>query len=278
MNLKNKKIVNFIFYIVYVMIYLYVVKKYGMGSEDATIRYYALLFIIVIGFITIVLIRYNSKFNEIKEKKLLFSLFVAAMFLLFSYFKSHSIAVIFNGRTIVQIFLFLLPTLYAFVTINIFSREEVVKLFKITTVMLIITYFTEGNHTIKQFFNISNWLSIDFANSKSFTESHLCARCFTILFLFFNYVYWNDRNKSNKKYLILNFAFTVLCFKRIDIIVAIFTFLFGKYFSFDKKTSLKNILITTILITVVSYLYFLFLARALYLLKNHQLILFHQIS
>ena len=61
MNLKNKKIVNFIFYIVYVIIYLYVVKKYGMGSVDATIRYYALLFIIVIGFDCIIFILDDSK-------------------------------------------------------------------------------------------------------------------------------------------------------------------------------------------------------------------------
>ena len=260
MKEKGKKTINFILYIIYVAIYLYVVRKYGMGSEDSKIRYYALVFIIVFGFISFLLISLKKDGIKLKEKKFLLSLFVSFLFLVFSYSKVRSVGATFDSRTIIQIFLFLLPTIYAFVAINLFSKEEIVKMFKFTTIALILTYFMEENHSISQIFNLSNWLNIDIIHSSSFTESHLCARCFTILFLFFNYTYWTDKENNNKKYLILTFIFTVLCFKRMDILVAIFTFLFGKYFSFKAKTGSKKIIIATIVVALLTIFYLDFLS------------------
>lgn len=260
MKEKGKKTINFILYIIYVSIYLYVVRKYGMGSEDSKIRYYALVFIIVFGFISFLLISLKKGGIKLKEKKFLLSLFVSFLFLVFSYNKVRSVGATFDSRTIIQIFLFLLPTIYAFVAINLFSKEEIVKMFKFTTIALILTYFMEENHSISQIFNLSNWLNIDIIHSSSFTESHLCARCFTILFLFFNYTYWTDKENNNKKYLILTFIFTVLCFKRMDILVAIFTFLFGKYFSFKAKTGSKKIIIATIVVALLTIFYLDFLS------------------
>lgn len=265
MKFENRRYFNIILYMLFAIIYLFVVKKYGMGAEESQIRYYMLVVIIAFGILSLLITNFkNIKKIKFKEKKFLLSIFVAILFLIISIYKAKIVDMKFNNRTVVQICLFLLPTIYAFIAINIFSKKEIIYIFKFTTIALIIAYFTEEKHTLVEFLKFSNWSSINFLKSNSFTESHLCARSFSILFLVFYYIYITDKKKSNFYYMIINFIFTLLCFKRLDIIMAIFIILFGKFLKFDKKVSVTKILITTTILSVLTMLYISFLKGDLF--------------
>ncbi len=259
MNGKNKRCLNTILYRIYVIAYLYVVRNYGMGSQNSQIRYYLLLAMIILGIISLFVYNWKkfnfTNFEWIREKKILEIFFVAILFLIISVYKARAVHMKLNNRTIIQIFLFLLPTIYAFIAINIFSKKEIVRILRFTSIALIVVYFTEKNHSLVDFLNLSNWLNINFLKSSSFTESHLCARSFTILFLFFYYVNRSDHNKSNFSFMIINFIFTVLCFKRLDIIVATCTMIFGRFLDFDKNIKNNKVLITAVMVCVLTILY-----------------------
>ncbi len=262
-KLNKKTAFNFILYIAFVAVYLYMVRFYDMGTEIARVRYYILFGITIIGFVSVLIINWGKirqkGFKFFKERKFLLSIIVAIVFLGFSIYEANAIERSLNIRTYIQIGLFLLPTLYAFVAINLFSRDEIIKLMEITTILLIITYLTEDKHSIIQLLNIDNWLKIDIINSTSFTESHICARAGLILFLFFYYLYRVDKKKVYVVYSVITFILTLLCFKRLDIVFAILTIIFGRAYSFKKKVKPWTIVITTVAVVAITMLYLEFL-------------------
>lgn len=248
--------INIIFYIIYLLIYVITVSLFGFGNSISNFRYYSLMLSCVIS--AIMLLNKENKVTHV-NKKFLLSIIVAIVFLIFSYQKSFLAGIPLSIRTYVQISLFLLPTLYAFYLSNMLNVDNLIKLMKISLVILIFAYFfdfKEKNHHILQFFSINNWLSIDYIHSNSFTESNNWSEAFLQLFLFFYYFYNTKENKRKnlKPYMILSFVFTMLSFKRLAILVALFYPLFGKkIINWKTKKDYKYIL--TIFFTIGTIIY-----------------------
>ena len=126
----------------------------------------------------------KEKCKYICGKKLFLVVVVGLIFLVFSLFKAIEVGHSLSFRTIVQIGLVVMPAMYVFCFINIFSTKTIIKLMQITSIILIITYFFEPNHNFLSFFNIENWSKVNILASESFTESSMCAEAFLQLFLF----------------------------------------------------------------------------------------------
>ena len=209
----KKVSIDTILFFIYITVYVIVVSKYGFGNEISNLRYYVLFVLCILSTVVYLLSKKaNSKVIIAKEN--LYLIPVAIIFLFFSCIKANNASMHLHFRTFVQISLYLLPTLYAFYIINFVSKQNIYEMLKLTLIILIITYFfdmQETKHNILQFFRISNWLSIDYLHSISFTESHNWSETFLQLFLFFFFAQHKDtENKSLKKFCILSLLFSFL--------------------------------------------------------------------
>lgn len=258
-NSKKSNTMIYFMYVIYLILFLIINQLYDSGNSVANIKYYILSFLLFISF----LILFNKKKKQKKEiysKENLLCIVVAIIFIIISYFKSKSAGYSMSYRTFVQITQFVFPTLLAFSFVNIFSLDSIIKIMKTTLMILVIAYFFESKHTITQFLNINNWMNIDLLNSQSFTESHNYAESFLQLFLFFNYLvkcYYKDsiNSKKYKKYYYLSFIFTLLSFKRLGFLFAIFIFFIGNTINYEKKYSKTIIIILSLLFTYLTIFY-----------------------
>ncbi len=254
--------IDIILFFIYVTVYATVVSIYDFGQPIANLRYYVLFFLCILSAI-VYLVSKKTNDKKIFGKENLYLIIVSLIFLIFSYIKASSVSMSLNLRTFVQISLFLLPTLYSFYAVNFISKKNIYTILKITLIILIVTYFfgmREIKHNLFEFFKLSNWLSIDYFHSISFTESHDWAETFLQLFLFFFFAYHKDKSdKSLKKYCITSLIFTLLAFKRLGMLFAIFICFFGKKIidKKDFKKSHKIILTTVFCISTILYLSFM---------------------
>lgn len=242
------KYINIIIYVIFLITYLTTLEVYGMGNENSRIRYYILILAMAIAIITL-LYKYGFKLwnKRLRSINLLLTIFTAIVFLILSINKAMEAKYNLNFRTVTQISLFLLPAIYIFALVNIFETKTIINLMKITCIILVVVYFCEPVHNIKTFFIIENWKAINFFQSNSFTESHICSEAFLQLFLFFYYYYLKAvKEKSNTKlnlrvYTIICFVFTILSFKRLGMLFAIGIFVLGQmsrwvsFLDFDKR-------------------------------------------
>lgn len=266
-NDKIIKYINIFLYILYIITYSAMVVYQGMGNSISNWRYYILAIATIVSFISMMIVN-GVKFykKKIFGKELLFTIITAIIFLLISIFKAINAKVFLHYRTFVQISLFLLPSLYAFFIINIFSIKTIFRLFEITTIIIIILYFQESRHTIFDFFKFENWKNINFFESRSFTETHNFAEMFLQLFLFFYYFKDLCSNHIEKKTLtifsIITFIFTILSFKRMGVLFAIFIIIIKhlkRIINYYNKVKFKPALLLGIVFTILTMIYTLFM-------------------
>ena len=189
---------------------------------------------------------------------------LSLVFISTSIIKARQANYAFDFRTIVQTALVILPILYGFCIINIFSTNTIIKLMKFTLIVLICVYFTEKFHTIPQFLNIENWKDINIENSRSFTESSLCAESFLQLFLFF--YYFNGALDENKKkkinvgiYQNIAFLFIILSFKRLGMLIAVLIITIGKVINLKGKINKKVPYLVAVMFCLLTVGYTLFM-------------------
>ena len=274
LNVKfyKKNAIHIVTYLLYIIIYLVTLQLFGMGDSYARIRYYILAVAVIIIFIELIL-RYRSGFfknKKIYSKELLFTIFTSVIFALVSINKAKLVGYPLDMRTLVQISLMLLPSLYVFGFNNIFSTKTIIKFMKFTLIAVIIAYFCEPKHTIFNFLNPSNWASINIFTSKSFTESSLCSETFLQLFLFFNYFKnikdENINKKSLKLYCMISLIFTILSFKRLSMVFALSIILLRKIVDLRSKINKKIIYILSIFFTIITIYYLKFMTGELNIL------------
>lgn len=262
---NNTAIINIFFYFLFVIVYFYVLVRYGMGTTQGNIRYILLLIAIVFAFLSIFFKYKKDQINKLYGKKLLFIIPLCFVIVVYSFFKAKNIGYNFSYRTLVQTSLILFPSLYVFCFINLFSTKSIVNMMKVTTVILILAYFFEGGHGIFDFFNISNWSSLSF--KYSFLESNICSGPFIYLFLLFNYFVESKEYDFDKKrlniYRIVTLIFSILCFKRLGMLFVIVMFFINRFVNWDKKISNKIFIIVGILFAVVTVLYTKFMEGTL---------------
>ncbi len=259
-SFKRKNLLNFIFFLIYIIIYLFTLEAYGMGSDNAKYRYFVLVFAIIISGISIIKRKGLKIFQkENYGKELLYTIIIGVTFLLISIIKANSVDYELNIRTFVQISLIIFPALYVFEIVNIFSIREIIDLMKLVLFFLLIAYFSEKGHRIWDFLNLTNYANIDIAKSNSFTESNLCSEGFLQLFLFFNYFRHKKDQKLNIKSInvccIVSFIFTILSFKRLGMLFASCVLLMNWIIKEDKEISSKVSIIMSVLFTVLTIVY-----------------------
>lgn len=262
MKTRRKENITIFLYALYVVVYLITLRMYGMGDSHSRVRYYLLAFNVLVG---LLMMKRNNKlsklFKELYSKEVLYILGTGLLFLLVSIFKASQYGVWLNVRTLVQISLFVLPALYAFILINILPMEKIFNLMKYTLIASIVVYLSEPQHTILSFFDIDNWLNITFTNA--FIESSLCSSIFVHLYLFFSYydIKLNRNNKMIKMCSAISFAFSILCFKRLSVLFVIllsvykFSIFYFRKVNVDQKLPKYSYIVIAIIFTVLTYFY-----------------------
>lgn len=202
----------------------------------------------------------QKKEEKFYGKNLFYIVGVSVIFFVISLIKAKQAEYSLNFRTLVQIGLMLMPAMYTFCFINIFSTKNIIHFMEITLGILIIIYFCEPPHQLLSFFDMSKWAKIDLLDSNScFTESSLCAEPFLQLFLFF-YYFSNIKNKNiNNKVLKIckwvSLVFTILCFKRLGVVFAIAMLLIEKIVDIRGKISSRFVLAFAIFFTIATIFY-----------------------
>ncbi len=245
LKLSRTGFFNSLLFICFIIVYEYLIVFYNMGNEISNWRYYIFALVTCVAFLTYLLEkRQMGKDKKIFGKELLYLIIVAIVFFLISVLKCKNLGVQLPFRVLVQISLFLLPALYAYVLINIFDMNKIISLMKITTIVTIIMYFFEPAHTIFKFLEIDNWMAIELFHSISFTESHNFFDTFLQLFLFFNYFKTKVGDKHEKrkleKYYRLTLLFTILSFKRLGLLFLFVIIFLKKFIHYDNEIKIST--------------------------------------
>ena len=237
MKIELREVGTFFGYLIFLCISSICFSVIGIENKISNIRYYILALMIFIGIIK-VFIKYNKgglNKESGKVKDLLLIIFVALIFFVISIERAVKSGYMLNFRTIVQISLVLFPALYAYVLVNLLSINTIVKIFKITFIIGVCFYVYEVG--VGTFLNIDNWLSISYLHSYSPFENSTYPEVFLYCFFFFNYFRHTDAdNKKNLQlFTLLSFVFTMLAFKRLQILAAIGVFLLSMLINMRKK-------------------------------------------
>ena len=254
-KIRQKDMIGIFVFIVYIVLYFFVLVKYGMGNSISTVRYYLLALIVVVSLITIIINYKKGNIKNIIGKKLLLLIPLGILFIIISYFKARSVGYNLVFRTFVQTSLVILPGLYAFCIVNTFPEKKIIFLMKFTLFATIIAYFCEDNHSLFDFFKLSNWTTMTFENS--FLESAICSGAFLQLYLFFKF-YCLKQNKSQynlKIYKNIAFIFSLMCFKRLGMLFVIFVALSSLVVNYNKKISKVWYVIVPIIFTFLTIYY-----------------------
>lgn len=257
----KENVIHIVLYVLFLVTYLITLCFFGMGENISKYRYFTLAIAMGIALLNIILNLKNKKktYNEMYNKNLLLTIIICIVFLIESFIIAINVNQTLNMRTFVQLSLILLPSLYAFGLVNIFSTKTIINFMKFTFIMLVIIYFCESPHTLIDFFNFDNWKEVNLLKFYSFTESNICSEAFLQLFLFFFY-FKNVENeniskKSLKIYSILAFIFTILSFKRLGIVFAITIVLLYKLVDFRGKVPKYLIILLPLLFTIATKFY-----------------------
>ena len=187
--------------------------NYGGFFDDLK---YLTLFLSFIFFIPLFI--HKSRKKIVYEKEFL----VITFQILFLFFLSLLNGILngsFSFSTFAEVFLTILPLLFAFVAVNSISKSAVHNTLLIILFIYIINYiFIEIGIDN---FNYDNFSKISFADSFSPFESQYSASIFYLLCCYFII------NHKHFYELLLAFAFTILTFKRPFILGAIVLFLFS---------------------------------------------------
>lgn len=139
----------------------------------------------------------------------------------------------------------MIPIVVAFFVVNVMSLEDIYGLMKKTLLIMFIGYLI----TKLPYFNLDNILAIDFVGSHSVFEANYFSPAAIGFCLFFCYF------RKNKFYTWLSVIFTIMTFKRIMVIFALFLLLFGEKIADMKKVNKKLIYIFIISFIILSYIY-----------------------
>lgn len=190
-------------------------KNFGLSIND-NLKY--LIFTIAIALCLFELFIYINRGGKcIFKKELIFLLVICGIFLFYSSYLAREINISIPTRTYVEIIYLIMPALYSFCIVNIYTFKELEKLMKILFWVYLILYM----YSINIFsVSINDILNISFVNSNSYFESSIFAFPMLVLFFFFSYY-----RKNNKYYWIGSFIFTLLTFKRMIMVWAIILFI-----------------------------------------------------
>lgn len=229
-----------------------------VGSVD-NIRYIVILLSVIIYYISLFLMKaYTHSLYTQLQKNFFVILILLGLLYLFSVLQAGSVDMRIGLRTYVQLMLLLIPVVYAFGIVNIFSIYTLQRLFCLILVIHICIYvFLEIG--VSNFFNLNNFIHISFMQSNSPYESNATPGGFIAIFIFLNYFRHFYKNKTQSTILnicwIISFLFVLLTFKRPMILFALCVFFVDCFFPLRKKIKPVWIFISSLFFTVITFIY-----------------------
>lgn len=264
---ERLELINIVIFAIYLVCYL-LLCEFFMLEDFIFVRHFLLLGAYGISLLSIIRLHgFGFLKKTLSNKNALWVIPLSFFFLIQSFAIAFTNGREFSLRTLVQISNFLLPTLYVFNLINIIPLKKIIPMVKVSTIIFIVIYFMEPEHSLIEFFNVDNWASIDLLRSKTFTESNICAESFLQMFLFYYYI--EKANKNDKEedtysvrwYKILAGVFTVLSFKRLGLVFLILVALFGGVTKITRRRvgfKYKDVIFATVMVALtVAYVMFL---------------------
>lgn len=219
---KRFKILNYLMFIAVFVVKIIIDvlnEKRIMLSVNDNLKYLVFAMAIAFCFFQLLIYKIYTKKDKIYifKKELIILLIICGIFLVYSSYLAKQINLPVASRTYIEILYLIMPAIYSFCIVNIYSFKEVEKLMKILFWIYLILYM----YSINIFaISINDILSISFANSNSYFESSIFALPMLVLFFFFSYY-----RKNNKYYWIGSFILTLLTFKRMIVVWAIILFI-----------------------------------------------------
>lgn len=270
MKINKRNFFTSFLFILFFILYYFVLSNYKMGTKETEIRYYALLFICIIS---LIILFFRKNLSKCYSKNFFLMLPFGFFLLIISILKAKQAGMNFSFRTVVQIFLTIVPAIYAFAIINLYNIKDTIKMMKILLFITIITYFSIENHTLFDFFLAENWKNFNLLSSNNnFIESALCSEVFLQLFFFFLYFKNITLEEKEKKSIsiccIISCIFTLLSFKRLAIFTCAFFVLFNRIIDYkikkdqeNKKNLLFNPIIISIFFCLLTIIYTKFMSK-----------------
>ena len=220
-----------------------------VGGSSSMYKYLVLLVCIIESFFLFIkkIKKENIKVSFKKELNA-FILFIVVI-IVFSIFKSIESSK-FSFRTIQELLFLVCPMIYAFFIVNTLSFEEVNKLMKIGLIIVFLFYIVSLGLNINSI--ISAFFNSNFGESTSELESNIYCGLALAFCLFFCYY---DKS-NNKKYKILSVIFTIMTFKRLFVVMALFLFIISHLKIKEIKVSKKIYYISILLLVILSIAYY----------------------
>lgn len=210
MTIKTDKLILFSLYVTLLgnaLVYLNI-------SIPTAITYLFMLLPIIVGMSVALYIRIirkdNLRFEYTFELKI--GIFLFLSFLIISFMKIQQTGA-FTWGTLGESIRILVPFIYTFIIINFLSNDDIQSFMRISTLVAAMCFLATIDYSN---INISNILSISFANSYSPFENFEVALLSEALAIYFLY-----NNKNNKFWCGLSVLLVFLTFKRILIISVI---------------------------------------------------------
>ncbi len=203
-----------------------------------------LLLIVVVFIFEIISIQKKEKFTFIFLDEFKYIIKLTVCFgLLSGYFMIKNNG--FEFETAMGLIKLLIPVLVAFVLLNIMPLKDIYNFMAIILIIMFIAYVTTCIDNI----SFANIRTINLLSSHSPFESTYFSPAAMSFCLFFCYY------RKNKLYTYLSVIFTIMTFKRIMVIYAIFLILFGGIISKWKKVPKVVSTMFIICFSIISFVY-----------------------
>ena len=250
-KIKKQDIIPIAIFVIYTIAYLFLLIQYPMGTKEAQYRYFILGFGISGGILLLLKRKGFHLLGKVKYNDLLMVLIVGGLFFIESYFIAKANDMSLQFRTYVQIFLLMGPVLFAYCLLNLLNSKQILVCFKILFFISIGFYFIESGHTLIDFFDADKYTKL--FSGHFFTESSLFSEIFLQMFLFFNYFCFINKSEDcavPSAYVIVSGVFTVLCGKRLAILMVLIIPLINWYLKKNNRKRIGKIALYGTLITI----------------------------
>lgn len=216
-----------------------------VGTNLSMYKYLILILCIVEATFSYLKKRKNVN-NTFKKEIKIFFIFIFSI-ILFSLIKSINVEK-FSFRTIQELLFLICPIIYAFLIVNILKKDEINFLMKASLIIVFIFYIISLGLDFGKIIN--SFFSASFTNSTSDLESHIY--CLFALAFCFYFGYYSDK----KFYKYLSFLFTIMTFKRLFVLMALFIFIISNSKIKEKNISNRIYNICAIGLIVFSIVYY----------------------
>lgn len=215
----------------------------GINNIIVSLKYIPVIIVIGLYFLSLIK-NYKNNINNFNLK------LINLIYIFFSFFLISLLQQVFSGiysyNTYIILFKFILGVLFVYSIINLLNFDDIYRIMYWILLFSIIGYILQvGINNI----TLSNIKSMNFSLSYSPLESHFFSSTFLVTTTFYSYY------RRNKIPLLISFLFTILAFKRLQIIFSIIIFIIPFFLNVNKKINKKILYIIPIIFVFITIMY-----------------------